>query len=361
MSHPAHLLVSTIGTQPAEPLSRARTSTAVVGGIVDILPSASSVVWAGAVARPAATWRQDALASFAPSPALPFLLWIDILPMRTVRGIVVSTQGLMIFHKHDIRKAEGPATRADIVHEVARDAARAIAQNDTRRDVSARDDSADVIQFSDDLSKRIAALALLEPVRFPPPRLPLRRTKVPRDRPKPPKIFWIASRHADKAVDIEFENLDLLLAGTPHHHLRPPEGRRGFPTYAEIPRLIVGKNRKRRPPRDLEEYHDYWLVSDRLKALFEAIDPDAFAFQACDVRWRDGSPGPQLWLCDVVRTLDAIDDETAKVVDHYYERIGPRGSHFSMREELCFQQSRIGDAHISERPTRRRPSFVIST
>src|SRR5262245_40538720 len=57
-----------------------------------------------------------------------------------------------------------------------------------------------------------------------------------------------------------------------------------------------GEEQKARPPRDLEQYHAYRLVSDRLKALFEAIDPEAFAFQDCNVRQRDGSIGPRFWL-----------------------------------------------------------------
>ena len=244
--------------------------------------------------------------------------------------------------------AEGSSTRAEIVHKVARHAARAIARNDTREYFSALDEDAAEVTFNDTMSKRIDALTL-ESARFGPgPLLRLPRMKAQRGQPKPPRIFRIASRHADKALDIQFENLDLLLAGSPYLH--PPEGRRGFPAYAEIPRLILGKKRNKRPPRDLEEYHDYWLVSDRLKAIFAAIDPAGFAFQACDVRQRDGSIGPAFWLCDVVRTLDAIDEETAKVIDHYYERTGARGSNFLMRGELAFRQSTIGDAHIFRTP-----------
>src|SRR5262249_51054828 len=163
-------------------------------------------------------------------------------------------------------------------------------------------------------------------------------------RQKPPAIFEIASRHAEKALDVDIENFDVLAAGAPV--LRPPEGRRGFPIYPEIPRLVITKRKDRRPPRDLEVYHDYWLISDQLKALFESVDPDAFAFQRCDVRQRDGTSGPQLWLCDVVRTLDAIDEETAKVIDHYFVRTGPRPWNFVEVEEMSFQRSKIGKAHI---------------
>jgi hypothetical protein len=328
-------------------LTHARTITATVGSILDILPSASTVVWARYEARSAAVWRQDSLTSFALSPEFPFLLWVDILPIQTFRGIAVSTDGLMTFWKSDIQMPADSVARVEIIRKVAHHVVGAISQNNTKPYFTPRDD--EVVRFSDAMSRRIDALASLEPMRRGQgPLLQLRRPKVPKDQQKAPKIFEIAERHADKALDLEIENLDLLLAGSSHLH--PPEGKRGFPAYPEIPRLIVGKRRDKRPLRDLEQYHDYWLVSDRLKAIFEAIDSDAFAFQACDVRQRDGSPAPQFWLCDVTRTLDAIDEETAKVIDHDFEQGGSRTSNFIRREELSFQQNKIGGGHIFRIP-----------
>lgn len=53
-----------------------------------------------------------------------------------------------------------------------------------------------------------------------------------------------------------------------------------------------------------------WLVSDRLKALMERLDPEAFAFVQAEVDYSNfDEPGPALWFCDIVRMLDCVDEE----------------------------------------------------
>ena len=49
--------------------------------------------------------------------------------------------------------------------------------------------------------------------------------------------------------------------------LKAPVGR-GFPEYPEPPRFLFDK-KQGRLPRDLEEFHDYWLVSDRMKSVLD--------------------------------------------------------------------------------------------
>jgi hypothetical protein len=80
------------------------------------------------------------------------------------------------------------------------------------------------------------------------------------------------------------ENIDVLV---PKTGIRDPFPGRGFPSYPEPPRFVFGETRDR-SPRDLEMYHDYWLISDRSKAVFERVDPAAFAYVACDVRLAKG-------------------------------------------------------------------------
>ncbi|MHB0768801.1 imm11 family protein [Bradyrhizobium sp. 5.13L] len=106
------------------------------------------------------------------------------------------------------------------------------------------------------------------------------------------------------------------------------------------------------PPYDLELCFRWWLISDRAKAVFERIDPEAFVFVPCDVRVRQGSyRGPNYWLCDVVRVLDALDEAKSSVrigvrddvryIDHgqkYYELISDY--------KLVFREAAIGNAHI---------------
>lgn len=128
--------------------------------------------------------------------------------------------------------------------------------------------------------------------------------------------------------------------------LYPPPGKRGFPEYPEKPHVVIGKGRKGPPPSDIELFHSYWLVSDRLKFLFESVNPPAFAFQACDVTLRDGSTGPIYWLCDVVRVLEAFDERTSQEIRRspikFYSLKDTRG--------LMFDETVIGESHVFRTP-----------
>ncbi|RMH88988.1 DUF1629 domain-containing protein [Lysobacter pythonis] len=119
--------------------------------------------------------------------------------------------------------------------------------------------------------------------------------------------------------------------------------------YSEKPKLIhvpeLGAM-----PRDLESLAGIWIVSERLKQLFESIDPEGFAFVACDFALADGSPGDQRYLCNVVRTLDALDEEASRlkiekgdfVNGKYYDRSGGAN--------LTFKEESIGSSHIFRTP-----------
>jgi len=107
-----------------------------------------------------------------------------------------------------------------------------------------------------------------------------------------------------------------------------------------------------RMPGDVELADHWWLVSDRAKAVFERMDPEAFVFVRCDVRVPKGSyHGPDFWICDVTRVLDALDESASclhigvrddvRYLDHgqkYYEWI--------LDYKLVFKETAIGHAHI---------------
>ena len=104
-------------------------------------------------------------------------------------------------------------------------------------------------------------------------------------KPKARKFYIISYSTRHKRADFEVENQNVLVAasGALHHHssvftsaLFPPPERRGFPSYPERPRIVIGKRRSGPPPSDIELYHSYWLISDRLKLMFETIDLPAF-------------------------------------------------------------------------------------
>src|SRR5258708_26827701 len=77
--------------------------------------------------------------------------------------------------------------------------------------------------------------------------------------------------------------------------LSPPEGRRGFRDYPVTP-IFLADEKSGRIDRDFEIYSGYWLITEKMKAVFEQVDPEAFAFLKCDTKLRDGTDGPRNWL-----------------------------------------------------------------
>lgn len=125
------------------------------------------------------------------------------------------------------------------------------------------------------------------------------------------KFHIMTTRVASNASGYELANKAALFPKPPPI-LTPPDGARGFRDYPEPP-LFVADARKGRLHWDLEEYSDYWFVSERMKSLLQALDRDAFVFLPCEMRFPDGSKAPPRWLCDVVRMLDAVDEEKSEV------------------------------------------------
>jgi hypothetical protein len=160
-----------------------------------------------------------------------------------------------------------------------------------------------------------------------------------------PRVFHELSWSVFHAkADFEIENLVQL-----HGHggaLRPPQGRRGFPEYPETPRFVIGRAKKGPLPSDIELFHSYWFISDRMKVLFETLDPEAFAFNRCDVSLADGTPGPKHWLCDVVRVLDAFAEPTRQQLAERNTKI------FKLRDDraLVFDEQAIGSARFFRTP-----------
>jgi Protein of unknown function (DUF1629) len=170
------------------------------------------------------------------------------------------------------------------------------------------------------------------------------------------RFYTISWSYFHGKADFEVENLDVLLKTfrdlfpTCEYGIGamyPPPGQRGFLDYPEKPRVVIGRKRKGPPPSDIELYHSYWLVSDRLKRLFESIDPAAVAFQACDVFLRDGSIGPPYWLCDVVRVVEVFDEATVQEIRSHFFRF----SWLRHKRCLVFNTTAIGKAHMFRTPS----------
>lgn len=147
-----------------------------------------------------------------------------------------------------------------------------------------------------------------------------------------------------KGHGVIFENRQALLT-PPRLILKPEAG--GFPPLREVPRLVYDP-REGVLPEDLEGgMSGYWLVSERLRQVMEAVDPDAFVFAETDYRLADGSRGPTYFLCDVVRTLDALDEEASTlniIISDDYEA----GKHYSLAggTRLAFKRDVLGSAHV---------------
>lgn len=119
--------------------------------------------------------------------------------------------------------------------------------------------------------------------------------------------------------------------------------------YPERPHLVHVPE-KGGMPRDLEELAGIWIVSEPLKQLFEQMDAEAFAFVACDFSHADGSPGPQYYLGNVLRRIDALDEASSRVsikLDHNYQT-GKDDKIYSLvgGANLVFKQDVVGDANI---------------
>jgi hypothetical protein len=151
-------------------------------------------------------------------------------------------------------------------------------------------------------------------------------------------------RIAGPGHGVVFENLKQLLT-PPRRSLRPWEG--GFPPLREMPRLVHDP-KQGDLPLDLEaSFGGYWLVSERLKKVFEEVDPDAFEFREVDFRLADGSQGNKYFLCDVVRILDAVDEENSTLqIERGDEYVDGKAYNFSGGANLAFKADVVGRAHI---------------
>lgn len=133
--------------------------------------------------------------------------------------------------------------------------------------------------------------------------------------------------------------------------LEPLPERRGFPKYSEQPHFLFYKKRGR-VPLDIRIFHHFWLVSDRAKTVFQAVDPAGFEFTPCKVSVPRGTyVGPRYWLCDVIRVLDALDEKQSRLeigirTDPNYRDFGQKYYHLVGGAKLVFDPDAIGSAHI---------------
>lgn len=146
---------------------------------------------------------------------------------------------------------------------------------------------------------------------------------------------------------LDFVNKEVVLAG--YALLRPTKsGKFDLPAKP----LLVHVPERGGLPRDFESgIGGCWLVSDRLKVVMESVDPSGFAFFPCDLRLSDGSPGPLHYICEVVRTLDALDEDRSEVditIDDDY--VNGKVYEIYPGVRLIFDQNATRGAHVFYTP-----------
>jgi hypothetical protein len=90
---------------------------------------------------------------------------------------------------------------------------------------------------------------------------------------------------------------------------------------------------------DFEPYSEYWLVSDRLKQVLQAVDAQGCAFVECDARDAQGTSEQGYWLFDIVRILDAVDEGASRLTVVHDQRTGADDTTGSAAERAsCSEQ-----------------------
>lgn len=161
--------------------------------------------------------------------------------------------------------------------------------------------------------------------------------------PTPGEFYLMMPDLKYKYSGAVFANADALK--TPPRVIVKPQGG-GIPPLKEKPIIQIAKSGTL--PPDLEGgYSGYWLISERLQRVFADVDPEGFAFAECDVRMPDGSKGPAYYLCDVVRTIDALDEENSQLkIEIDDEFVNGKFYNIVGGESLAFRKKAIGQGHI---------------
>jgi Immunity protein family (Imm11) len=157
------------------------------------------------------------------------------------------------------------------------------------------------------------------------------------------KFYFVTTGRGTKGPGFRLANRSELFRERPRIFV-PPPGRRGFRKYDETP-IFLADSRLGRINRDFEIDTGYWFISDRMKAVIESVDREAFAFLKCKVQMRDGSDGPVRWLCDVIRVLDALDEENSDVEIGVADN-GSKTYNAKLRGDMTFKPSAIGSHHV---------------
>ena len=134
--------------------------------------------------------------------------------------------------------------------------------------------------------------------------------------------------------------------GWPDGYLVLPRFPYRVPDYVEPPRFVIDK-KLGRPPRDIECIDGFFFVSAGMKQVFESLDPDACEFRRCETILKDGEPGPETWLCSIIRVfVGAVDVEASEYLIAYTSPSGGPTFAQNPKTKLHFKPDMIGQAHL---------------
>ena len=157
------------------------------------------------------------------------------------------------------------------------------------------------------------------------------------------KFYAVSSKATSRAGGFRLLNGERFFSGGPPIFV-PPPGQRGFRDYPEAP-VFLSDPKLGRTHWDFEGNSGYWFISDRMKSVLEKVDGEGFVFLRCEMRSRDGQSLPARWLCDVIRVLDALDEEKSAV------RIGVADDGSKVyrligRQKLIFKEEIVRRCHV---------------
>lgn len=89
--------------------------------------------------------------------------------------------------------------------------------------------------------------------------------------------------------------------------------------------------------------HPTWLISNRLKNLFEQIDPEAFVFMKVETDYSNfPKSGPDYWFMYMMRELDCVDEEHSTI--RFQINILPRKNYLALLN-VKMRPEAVGWAH----------------
>ena len=87
------------------------------------------------------------------------------------------------------------------------------------------------------------------------------------------------------------------------------------------------------------------------------MDPESVAFVRCETRYPDRTEGAVYWLCDVIRVLDAVDEEKSRLKVVHYPENNSKTYSLVGGAELVFKTDVVGTARLFR--ARHMESYIL--